>query len=97
MEGELQPLGRAIQPSRKRVVAFAGEGELDVAAIHSSSFEIEWPPKSGRRQSFPEVDRAGWFTLDEAGEKLLPGQRIFLDRLARLAREETPASPPRSS
>jgi predicted NUDIX family NTP pyrophosphohydrolase len=97
LEGELQPLGRAIQPSRKRVVAFAAEGELDVAAIHSSSFEIEWPPKSGRRQSFPEVDRAGWFTLDEAGEKLLPGQRIFLDRLARLAREETPASPPRSS
>ena len=97
LEGELQPLGEAVQPSRKRVVAFAAEGDLDVAAIRSSTFEIEWPPKSGRRQSFPEVDRAGWFTLDEAGEKLLPGQRTFLDRLARLAREETPATPPRSS
>ena len=96
LEGELQPLGEAVQPSRKRVVAFAAEGDLDVAAIRSSTFEIEWP-KSGRRQSFPEVDRAGWFTLDEAGEKLLPGQRTFLDRLARLAREETPATPPRSS
>ena len=100
LEGELQPLGEAIQPSRKRVVAYAAEGDLDVAAIRSSSFEIEWPPKSGRKQSFPEVDRAGWFTLEDAREKLLPGQRIFLDRLARLARlalEKTPASPPRSS
>jgi len=97
LEGDLQPLGEAVQPSRKRVIAFATERDLDVAAIRSSSFEIEWPPKSGRRQAFPEVDRAGWFTLDEAGEKLLPGQRTFLDRLARLSREETPASPPRSS
>ena len=97
LRASCSPWARAVQPSRKRVVAFAAEGELDVAAIRSSSFEIEWPPKSGRRQSFPEVDRAGWFTLDEAGEKLLPGQRIFLDRLARLAREETPATPPRSS
>jgi predicted NUDIX family NTP pyrophosphohydrolase len=97
LEGELQPLGEAVQPSRKRVIAFAAEGELDVAAIRSSTFEIEWPPKSGHRQSFPEVDRAGWFTLDEAAGKLLPGQRVFLDRLARLAREETPATPPRSS
>jgi predicted NUDIX family NTP pyrophosphohydrolase len=81
--GDLQPLGEAVQPSRKRVVAFAAEGDLDVAAIRSNSFEIEWPPKSGRRQSFPEVDRAGWFSLDEAREKLLPGQRVFLDRLAK--------------
>jgi len=95
--GELQPLGEAVQPSRKHVIAYAAEGELDVAAIRSSSFEIEWPPKSGRRQSFPEVDCAGWFTLDEAAGKLLRGQRVFLDRLARLAREETPANPPRSS
>ena len=85
-----------MQPSRKRVIAFAAEGDLDVAAIRSSTFEIEWPPKSGRTQAFPEVDRAGWFTLDEAREKLLPGQRAFLDRLARLSREETPAERPRS-
>ena len=80
--GNLEPLGEAVQPSRKRVVAFAAEGGLDVAAIRSNTFEIEWPPRSGRRKSFPEIDRAGWFTLDEAREKLLPGQRVFLDRLA---------------
>ena len=96
LEGELQPLGEAVQPSRKRVIAFATERDLDVAAIRSNSFELEWPPKSGRKQSFSEVDRAGWFTMEEAREKLLSGQRVFLDRLARLAREETPAEPPPS-
>jgi predicted NUDIX family NTP pyrophosphohydrolase len=79
---ELRPLGEAVQPSRKRVIAFAGEGDLDIAAIRSNSFEIEWPPRSGKRQSFPEIDRAGWFTLDEARAKILPGQRVFLDRLS---------------
>jgi predicted NUDIX family NTP pyrophosphohydrolase len=82
LEGALQPLGEAVQPSRKRVVAFACEGDLDIAEIRSNSFEMEWPPKSGRRQSFPEVDRADWFTLAEAREKILPGQHVFLDRLA---------------
>ena len=81
LTGELRPLGEAVQPSRKRVIAYACGGDLDVAAIRSNSFEIEWPPKSGRRQSFPEIDRARWFTLDEAREKILPGQRVFLDRL----------------
>jgi predicted NUDIX family NTP pyrophosphohydrolase len=80
--GNLEPLGEAVQPSRKRVIAFAAEGDLDVAAIRSNTFEIEWPPRSGRKQSFPEVDRAGWFTLEEAREKILSGQRVFLDRLA---------------
>jgi predicted NUDIX family NTP pyrophosphohydrolase len=81
LDAELVPLGEAVQPSRKRVLAYAAEGDLDVAAIRSNSFEIEWPPKSGRRQSFPEVDRAAWFTLEEAREKLPPGQRVFLDQL----------------
>jgi predicted NUDIX family NTP pyrophosphohydrolase len=84
LEGELEPLGEAVQPSRKRVLAYAFKGDLDPDRIVSNIFEIEWPPKSGRRQSFPEVDRAAWFTLGEAREKLLPGQRIFLDRLAEL-------------
>jgi predicted NUDIX family NTP pyrophosphohydrolase len=79
--GALEPLGEAVEPSRKRVIAYAVEGDLDVGAIRSNSVEIEWPPRSGRRLSFPEVDRAAWFTLDEAREKLLPGQRVFLDRL----------------
>jgi predicted NUDIX family NTP pyrophosphohydrolase len=82
LEGELEPLGEAVQPSRKRVLAYAVEGDLDPDGIVSNVFEIEWPPKSGRKQSFPEVDRAGWFTLEEARKKLLPGQRILLDRLA---------------
>jgi predicted NUDIX family NTP pyrophosphohydrolase len=84
LQGALRPLGEAVQPSRKRVIAFAAEGDLDIAAIRSNSFELEWPPKSGRKQSFPEVDRAGWFTLEEAREKILAGQRVFLDRLAKI-------------
>ena len=82
LEGELEPLGEAVQPSRKRVIAFAAEGDFDIGAIRSNSFEMEWPPKSGRRQSFPEIDRAGWFTLAEARDRILAGQRVFLDRLA---------------
>ncbi|HEX8165613.1 MAG TPA: NUDIX domain-containing protein [Beijerinckiaceae bacterium] len=82
LQGGLKPLGEAVQPGRKRVVAYAAEGDLDPAAVRSNTFEIEWPPRSGRRKSFPEVDRAGWFTLEEAREKILAGQRVFLDRLA---------------
>jgi len=96
-DGEFIPLTPVRQKSGKTVHAFAVAADFDLIDCRSNFFEIEWPPRSGKRKRFPEVDRAGWFTLDEAGEKLLPGQRIFLDRLARLAREETPASPPRSS
>jgi predicted NUDIX family NTP pyrophosphohydrolase len=84
LDSDLAALGEAVQPSRKRVIAFAAEGDLDIAAVRSNSFAIEWPPKSGRRQSFPEIDRAGWFTLAEAREKILAGQRVFLDRLCAL-------------
>lgn len=59
LEGELQPLGEAVQPSRKRIAAYAVEGALDPDRIVSNSFEMEWPPRSGRRQAFPEIDRAG--------------------------------------
>ena len=68
--------------SAKRVIVYAGEGDIDCAAIRSNSFEIEWPPKSGRRRSFPEVDRAEWFGLAAARDKLLQGQHVFLDLLA---------------
>ena len=81
-EGPLHLLGETVQPGGKRIIAYAGEGDIDCAAIRSNSFEIEWPPKSGRRQHFPEIDRAGWFTLDEAREKLNPAQAAFVDRLA---------------
>jgi predicted NUDIX family NTP pyrophosphohydrolase len=74
-------LGELTQPSRKLVTAYAIEGDFDVTTFKSNLFEMEWPPKSGRLRSFPEVDRAEWFTVEEAGEKILPGQRPFIDRL----------------
>jgi predicted NUDIX family NTP pyrophosphohydrolase len=63
------------------VTAWAMEGDFDVGALKSNLFEMEWPPKSGRRASFPEVDRAEWFSIDAARKKILPGQSAFLDRL----------------
>ena len=82
--GELRPLGEVKQKAGKRVVGFAASGDLDASAVRSNSFEMEWPPHSGRMQSFPEVDRAEWFDLDTARRKIIPGQAPFLDRLASL-------------
>ena len=79
--GELIPLGRIRQRGGKQVDGFALEGDLDVERIAGNSFEIEWPPRSGRRQSFPEVDRAAWFPVEQAKVKILPGQAPFIDRL----------------
>lgn len=79
--GNLLPLGELKQPSGKIVTAWALEKDVDAALVKSNLFEMEWPPKSGQRQEFPEVDRAGWFPLAEAREKLLKGQAGFLDRL----------------
>jgi predicted NUDIX family NTP pyrophosphohydrolase len=78
-EGPLVPLGRIRQKGGKWVEAFALEGDLDADAIVSNAFIAEWPPKSGRFQSYPEIDRAAWFTLAEAREKILPSQRAILD------------------
>ena len=78
------PLGEVRQPSGKRVTAWALEGDVAVDEIHSNTFPMEWPPRSGRMQEIPEVDRAGWFDLDTARRKLLKGQVAFLDRLADL-------------
>jgi predicted NUDIX family NTP pyrophosphohydrolase len=75
-------LGEIRQRNGKRVSAWAAEGELDADAIRSNTFELEWPPRSGQRREFPEVDRAGWFGLEEAREKLNPAQVAFLDRLS---------------
>jgi len=80
-EGDFQDLGEVTQRGGKRVTAWAVEGAFDIDAIVSDTFEQEWPPNSGRSESFPEVDRAAWFTLDEARAKILQGQRDFLDRL----------------
>jgi predicted NUDIX family NTP pyrophosphohydrolase len=79
--GATSELGELVQPSRKVITAFAVEGDFDAGMFTSNLFEMEWPPKSGRLQSFPEVDRAQWFPLEEAREKILPGQRPFIDRL----------------
>jgi predicted NUDIX family NTP pyrophosphohydrolase len=78
------PLGELRQPSGKRVSAWALEGDADVSDVRSNTFEMEWPPRSGRTQEFPEVDRAGWFDLDTARRKLLRGQVGFLDRLTEI-------------
>jgi len=79
VEGEFIQLAPLRQRSGKVVHAWAVEGDLDASSITSNTFAIEWPPRSGKSRMFPEVDRAGWFTLPEAREKLLPGQRPFLD------------------
>ena len=84
-EGEPVPLCRVRQKGGKWVEAFALEGDLDPERIRSIHFEMEWPPRSGRMQSFPEVDRARWFTLAEARAKMLPSQAPILDRLEEMA------------
>ena len=80
-QGEYVDLGELKQPSRKIISAFAAPGDFDRASLQSNRFELEWPPKSGRLQSFPEVDRAQWFTLAEARGKIQSGQAPFIDRL----------------
>lgn len=80
-EGEPLDLGEVRQRSGKVVRAFALEGDLDAAAITSNTCEIEWPPRSGRRIEIPEVDRADWHALEQAAEKLNPGQVPLLARL----------------
>jgi predicted NUDIX family NTP pyrophosphohydrolase len=83
--GPMQPLGEIQQRGGKRVIAFCGEGEFDTAWLVSNTFEIEWPPRSGRRQAFPEVDRAEWFDVETAKMKILSGQIELIDWLSKLA------------
>jgi predicted NUDIX family NTP pyrophosphohydrolase len=78
---ELIDLGQVRQRAGKVVDAWAAEGDFDPTALDSNTFEMEWPPRSGREAEFPEVDRADWFALEEARRKLLPAQGEFLDRL----------------
>ena len=78
---ELVPLGALRVTSGKVLTVWAAEGDLDAAAAQSNTFTVEWPPRSGRLQEFPEIDRAAWFGLDEARSKLVKGQVPFLDRL----------------
>jgi predicted NUDIX family NTP pyrophosphohydrolase len=79
--GELIELGSVQQKGGKVVSAWAAEGDLDADSIRSNTFTMEWPPRAGRTAEFPEIDRAGWFGVDAAREKLVALQAEFLDRL----------------
>jgi len=93
VSGPLEPLGEVRQRGGKRVFAFVVEGDLDVEGVKSNTFEIEWPPKTGRMKSFPEVDRAAWFDLPAAQMKILESQRSLLDRLAELVDRGAKSAP----
>lgn len=82
----LQPLGEIRQAGGKRVTAFAAEQDLDADAVRSNLFEAEWPPRSGKREQFPEISAARWVTLEQAGAIILPSQLPLLDRLAQILR-----------
>lgn len=88
---DLLPLGRLRVTSGKLLTVWAAEGDLDAAASTSNTFTIEWPPRSGRLQEFPEIDRSAWFPVAEARAKLVRGQVPFLDRL--LERLPGPGAP----
>lgn len=74
-------LGPVKQKGGKTVHAWAAEGDFDPATVRSNTFEIEWPPRSGKKASFPEVDKAGWFEIPEARQKILEGQQPLIDAL----------------
>ena len=75
------PLGEITQKSGKVVVAWAVEGDLDPAMAHSNTFSLEWPPRSGQFQDFPEIDRVAWFDVQQARRRLKAAQLPFIDRL----------------
>ncbi len=81
IEGSFMPLDTLKQPGGKIVHAWAIEGDYDAAEIKSNTFKMEWPPRSGKQQEFPEVDRGDWFNIETAKIKLLKGQVGFIDRL----------------
>jgi predicted NUDIX family NTP pyrophosphohydrolase len=89
-DGELTPLTPLRQKSGKLVHAFAMEGDFDLTAFTSNAFEMEWPPRSGKMQSFPEIDRIAYFTLGVARKKILPGQRAFIEELVQRLGEKAP-------
>jgi predicted NUDIX family NTP pyrophosphohydrolase len=95
-------LGEITRSDGKNIKVWAFEGDFDIAQLSSNSFEMEWPPKSGKKQSFPEVDRGEWFGLSEATVKLQPAQNPFIERLANelhipFGAEEIPDAPSQGS
>ncbi len=81
VDGEFVEVGTVRQAGGKVVTAWAVEGEFDAGLLRSNVFELEWPPRSGRLQEFPEVDRGGWFSMEEARERILKGQLGLLEML----------------
>jgi predicted NUDIX family NTP pyrophosphohydrolase len=81
VDGDLTPLGTFAQSRAKTIEIWAAEGDFDPATLTSNTFSIEWPPRSGRMQDFPEVDRAQWFTPQDAVAKILKGQRPVIEAL----------------
>ena len=88
-EAEYRELGTVRQPGGKQVTVWAAEADFDAAAAVSNTFELEWPRGSGQLRTFPEIDRAAWFAIEVARDKLVKGQRAFVDGLLRLV-----ANPP---
>jgi predicted NUDIX family NTP pyrophosphohydrolase len=85
--GEFVPLTSRKQPSGKIITAWAFEGGCDASTIKSNTFSMEWPPRSGKREEFPEVDRAGWFSIPDAKQKIIKGQSGFVDELVRVLKQ----------
>ena len=85
--GEFVPLTSQKQPSGKIITAWAFEGDCDASTIKSNTFSMEWPPRSGKREEFPEVDRAGWFSIPDAKQKIIKGQSGFVDELVRVLKQ----------
>ncbi|MFD5796677.1 NUDIX domain-containing protein [Streptomyces diastatochromogenes] len=81
-DGEAVPLGEVAQANGKIVTVWAIQADLDPEAVEPGTFTMEWPPRSGRTQEFPELDRVAWFGLDQARELIVTAQAAFLDRLA---------------
>ena len=86
VDGEAIPLDPVRQPSGKVIHAWVVRADVDPAKLESNTFSIEWPPKSGRYRDFPEVDRAAWFPIPDAEQKILKGQTPFLAQLAKVVR-----------
>jgi len=89
--GEFIPLTPRKQPSGKGITAWAFEGDCDASAVKSNTFSMEWPPRSGKQKEFPEIDRAGWFTIQMGKEKILKGQVGFLEELEQILAGEPSA------
>jgi predicted NUDIX family NTP pyrophosphohydrolase len=81
IDGDYRLLGTFRQPSGKSIIAYAVEGDCDPAELVSNLVSIEWPPRSGKRQEFPEADRGAWFSRTEAAGRILKGQKVILDSL----------------